>query len=195
MIIEALGLSLIVGKLRKGKIKNLGFFRIKGSGFIFFSFIINIASILIAKQENFLSIFINENFIYIRGLAYILLLIGIGLNIEELGMKIIFAGTILNFICIIFNKGKMPVAINEMNGSYFLEQIRILKENKLLTHTFANSSTNLYYLSDIIPISKPYFFPKMISIGDILISLGIFILIQKWMINKRFNSFGKNIEI
>ena len=36
MIIEALGLSLIVGKLRKGKIKNLGFFRIKGSGFILY---------------------------------------------------------------------------------------------------------------------------------------------------------------
>ena len=75
----------------------------------------------------------------------------------------------------------MPVSTEGLANSHLYSQLDLLKNNRILTHTLANKYTKFYYLSDIIPIPKPYPFPKIISIGDIFIGIGIFLLIQNYM--------------
>ncbi len=96
------------------------------------------------------------------------------LNIREKCICLTLIGTILNFIPILANGGKMPVSVEGLTNLYLYNKLDLLKSNRILTHVLANEYTKVYYLSDIIPISKPYPFPKIISIGDILIGISIF---------------------
>ena len=182
MIVETLGLSLLIGKLRGGKIKNLEKLQIKGWYMFIIGFIMEIISILIvATTDGKLAKFIIENFFTIHILIYIIVIVGLIFNIREKGMWLALIGTLLNFIPILINDGKMPVSIEGLNSSYLYTQLDLLESDRILTHILANEYTKCYYLSDIIPIPKPYPFPKIISIGDILIGIGIFLLIQNYM--------------
>ena len=182
MIIEILGLSLLIGKLRGGRIRNLDKLHIKGWYMFIIGFIIEIASILIvATTDGKLAKFIIENFFIIHILICIIVIVGLIFNIKEKGMWLALIGTILNFIPILVNDGKMPVSVESLNSSYLYSQLDLLESDRILTHILANKHTKCYYLSDIIPIPKPYPFPKIISIGDILIGISLFLLIQNYM--------------
>ena len=182
MVIEILGLSLLVGKLRGGKIRNLGKLNIKGWYMFIIGFIIEITSILIvATTYGKLAKFIIENFFIIHIFVYVLAIAGLMLNIKEKGIWLALIGTFLNLIPILINGGKMPVSVEGLTNSYLYTQLDLLKSDRILTHVLANEYTRGYYLSDIIPISEPYPFPKVISIGDVLIGISIFLLIQSYM--------------
>lgn len=182
MIIETLGLSLLIGKLRGGNIRNLGKLHIKGWYLFFMAFLIEIISILITTRTNgIIGKFIINNFLTIHIIIYILIIISLILNIRGKGIIYILIGMLLNFMPILANNGKMPVSVRRLANSYLYSQLNLLKDNRILTHTLVTENTRFYYLSDIISIPKPYPFPKIISIGDIIIGIGIFILIQFYM--------------
>ncbi len=182
MIFETILLSIIIGKINKGKIKNIEALYIKGWYLIVLSFIINIASLLIiTKTQGNLAVFLNENFYIIHISIYLLLIIGLSLNFKELGFSVTSIGTFLNFLPLLFNNGKMPVSPNGLISSKLYGQLFLLERNQILTHSLMDNNTKLKVLCDIIPISAPYPFPKVISIGDIFISLGVFILIYTYM--------------
>ena len=75
----------------------------------------------------------------------------------------------------------MPVSIKALKFSKLYNELTLLEEGRILTHVLIDKSTKLSILSDIIPIPKPYLFPKIISLGDILIAIGLFVLIQTYM--------------
>ena len=80
----------------------------------------------------------------------------------------------LNALVIFLNK-KMPVSEKFAHLVMDSKKYEILKNGDVLTHGFINPKLRI--LSDIIPIPKPYIYPRLISVGDILISIGIFIFI------------------
>lgn len=86
-------------------------------------------------------------------------------------------GTLLNLVPIAFNNGKMPVQLNEtLSGTHFD-----------IGHVLLTEATRFRWLSDIIFIREPYPFPKIISIGDIFIVIGVFLLIQQIMVNENLS--------
>lgn len=182
MIFETILLSLIIGKIKKGKIKNIESLYIKGWYFIVLSFITNIASLLIiTKTQGNFSNFLYTNFFFIHIAIYLLLIIGLSFNFKEVGLFITTIGTFLNFLPLLFNNGRMPVSPNGLIQSKLYGQLFLLERNQILTHSLMDNDTKLKVLCDIIPLSAPYPLPKIISIGDILISLGVFILIYTYM--------------
>ena len=182
MIFETIFLSLFIGKIKKGKIKNIGTLYIRGWQFILLSFIINIISLLIIiKTQSDISIFLDTYFFIIHIIIYLLLIIGLLFNYKEQGLFIVSIGTILNFLPLLLNNGKMPVSPNGLLKSKLYGELVLLGNNQILTHSLMNNDTKLKLLCDIIPLSKPYPFPKVISIGDILISIGVFILLYNYM--------------
>lgn len=186
MVIETMLLSLLVGKLRGGKIKNLENLYINGWYLFIVSFLIEIISLLvISRGQGPLSRFLEDEFFYIHILIYLSLIIGLAMNWKSLGLRISLFGSVFNFLAIIFNKGKMPVLLSALERSKLYNQISLLEEGRIMTHSLASGNTKLIILSDIIPIGKPYILPKIISIGDLLIALGLFVLIQIHM--KEFN--------
>lgn len=186
MVFEIIILALIVGKIKGGSISKLENLHIRGWYLLVISFSLEMLSLFfITKTNNDLANIIGSNFFYIHILIYSLLIIGIFMNFKEMGFKIIFFGSILNFFAIVFNKGKMPVSINALNNAKLYDQLDLLYSHRIITHTLITENTKMNFLGDIIAIPRPYPFPKIISIGDILISLGIFVLIYSYMIKKK----------
>lgn len=182
MIVETIILSFIVGKIRKGSIRNLENLHINKWYIFVISFLLEIVSLIfITRFNGSLSIFLEKKFPIIHIFTYLLLILGLIVNLKETGFKIVLCGTVLNFLPIVFNNGKMPVSIKALKYSNLYTELSLLKEGRILTHILADESTKLIILGDIIPIPKPYPFPKIISIGDILIALGLFVLIQNYM--------------
>ena len=82
-------------------------------------------------------------------------------------------GYIFNLLPISVN-GKMPVSLNALIITSDIEKINLIKNGFSLSHKVFEDP-KLFFLSDIIPIPKPYIYARVISIGDILISIGLFI--------------------
>lgn len=182
MVFETLTLSFLIGKLRGGRIRNLEQLYIKAWYLIVISFGIEIMSLLIIRNtKGELANLIYNNFFKINIIIYIFLILGLFFNIGEKGFLITFIGTLLNFFPLLFNNGRMPVSLKGLEISKLYTQLTLLEENKILTHSLMDINTKLKLLCDIIPIPKPYFMPKIISIGDIFIAVGLFIIIQKYM--------------
>ena len=134
-----------------------------------------ISLLLITRFSGSLSRFLEDNFSYIHIFIYLLLILGLILNFREKGFKLVLFGSLLNFIPILLNNGRMPVSIKALKFSKLYNELTLLEEGRILTHVLIDKSTKLSILSDIIPIPKPYLFPKIISLGDILIAIGLFV--------------------
>ena len=100
------------------------------------------------------------------------------INIKSNYMKLFFLGTLLNFIAIAFNGFKMPVYIPE-SAANSQATIVFLESGLDLIHSLMTDSTRFKILCDIITIPPPYPFVKTISLGDILLLLGIFVFWQE----------------
>lgn len=186
MLIESLVLSIIVGKIRGGKIKSIGNLKIKGWYLFVIGFLLEYSSIYIEKLTyGRLSVLIREYFYYIHIIVYILLIIELILNLKNKGILFVFIGSLFNFIAIILNGGKMPVSLEDLKYSSLLKQMDMLKNGKILTHKISTEAIRVYFLTDIIPIPNPYPLPKVISVGDIFVTLGVFFIIQKEMLSRK----------
>ncbi|MDU1043398.1 DUF5317 domain-containing protein [Peptoniphilus rhinitidis] len=92
-------------------------------------------------------------------------------NFYNKGLLLSGVGTFLNIIPVIAN-GKMPVSLNALIKTQNKRVIYILLNNKSLSHgIFENPK--FYFLSDIIPFYKLIGSSTVVSIGDIIISLGL----------------------
>lgn len=169
MIIEGIVLSIIVGYIRKGRLINFENIEIKAWYLIIASQILQIIAIRLGNSINIST----TTFYIMHILSYIILLISLVINHRLLSMNLLSIGTILNLIPIALNNGQMPVFLPQgVNASFDMG------------HILGTNTTKAYILSDIIPILKPYPLPKIISIGDIFILIGIFLLVQYGMQKK-----------
>lgn len=185
MLVESMATSLVVGKVRGGKIKNIEHVNIKGWQLFIVSFLIEFVSLYFGAKTGTISDFVRSNFIYIHAVSYLILTTALILNYKSKSMMIILIGTLLNFIVIMANNGQMPVSGEHLKALGLIKNYEMLEAGSVLTHTFVNGSTKLKILGDIIPIIKPYPFPKVISIGDIFLMLGIFTFLQGAMLKSR----------
>ncbi len=121
-------------------------------------------------------------------LSYVLLLWALSRNLHLWSMRILLLGTVLNFTAIIANGGLMPVspearlqagmtAIGESGfGKVLPEGTGVL---------LSVNQTNLWFLSDIIPISLV---GGVFSPGDILIGVGLLVFAVGVMRGKAITS-------
>ena len=181
MLVESVGTSIVVGKLRGGSFSNMKDASLEKWYFFIFGFIVEFAAVYMASKGVG---FFRENILFIHGLSYILLFIGIYFNRETLAFKIIFAGVFLNFLVIMANGGQMPVSGEAMVGIGLIDNMVDIRDGKIITHALMNSHTVFKYLGDILVLPKPYPRPKIFSLGDVFMAFGIFIYIQEIMTKK-----------
>lgn len=168
MIIELTLVGLIIRYFKDKNFKFINNFNLKK---VYFLFIIVTAKLLV---KNFLSIEIFANNYYLIDSIFLLLL-SIFFFSNGKSLCICGVGTLLNSLVIFLNK-KMPVSENFADLVMDYDKYEMIKNGKILSHGFIDNA-KLKFLSDIIPIPMPYIYPRLISIGDILISIGIFIYI------------------
>lgn len=184
MVIESVVTSLAVGKIRKRKILNIGMVQIKAWYFFIMALVLEVsANLYVAYNKSEFVNYVYNYFILIHLASYILVFIGLYKNRDKKSMWFIFIGTFLNFICIMANKGQMPISLDglKMAGLVPADAINPVLD---LTHTLANENTKLSFLADIIAMPKIYPLAKVVSIGDIILEAGIFVFLQEAMKEK-----------
>jgi hypothetical protein len=95
------------------------------------------------------------------------------------GARVAFAGVALNLAVIFANGGKMPVSADAATAVGMpASRIAFLAAGRSLTHRLLRPDTKLAWLGDVLYLPKPVVQSPLFSLGDIVLAIGLFLLIQ-----------------
>lgn len=179
MVYDGIIIALLVGLFRGGNFKGLADMKLKQAWVFPVLLMIQIVVYILQNKVPALGLYSNTIFI----LVYLVGLYFLWLNRHHTGFFIIFIGVLLNFLVMAFNGGRMPVSLE---ASLVLDPsfIEALKTGLYGKHAAITESTRLAFLGDIIPLSAPYPREQIISIGDVIMNIGVFFFIQYLMLGK-----------
>ncbi|MGO1478180.1 DUF5317 domain-containing protein [Senegalia sp. (in: firmicutes)] len=183
-------LAVIVGYMKGGK-----FIRLKNLEFKMLS------PIIIALIFQYLLLIFSDNDLKIVGNyveeiylgSFILLFIGILLNIKTPSLWLVLIGAISNFVVFFMNGMKIPVAADALNLAGMNSTINLIENGQYKLYEIIASGTDYSLLGKVIAIDQVLPISGVFSIGDVLITLGLFIFIESHMNDKRLDnrmSFG-----
>lgn len=178
MVFDGIIISFIVGFLRKGNLRALAQLKLKWGWIFPLLLVVELAVFMFQNDNKFLGQI--SGYIYI--IVYVLGLLFLLMNRKNPGFILILIGVFLNFLVMVLNGGRMPVSVEAaavLDPGY----IEALKESLYAKHMMLTSSSHLGFLGDVIPISAPYPRTQIISIGDIIMNIGIFFFIQYLMVH------------
>ncbi|WP_422447597.1 DUF5317 domain-containing protein [Thermoanaerobacterium sp. DL9XJH110] len=185
MLIDFLVISIAVGLIRRGNFRGLAAIPLRKVEFIFLSFIIRYLPLFLRGRLYELAVKYN---VIIAAAAYAALLYGLASNWHIKAMRPVALGVFLNFLVIAVNGGKMPVSLKAVETAGLADLKLLLFDRNYLYHAAVNSATKLKFLGDVIPLPPPYPKPRVFSIGDFIMGLGIFFTIQQAMLKKSSTS-------
>lgn len=178
MVFDGIILSFIVGFLRKGNLKAM--YTLKLSWGWVFPLLLVFQIGVFSLQNKIETLGQISGYLYIA--VYIVGLTFLFLNRNHPGFNLILAGVFLNFLVMVVNGGRMPVSAEAaavLDPSY----IAALKDGLYAKHALLTEASKLGFLGDIIPLSDPYPRTQIISIGDVIMNVGIFLFIQHLMLD------------
>ena len=185
MFIESIVISIIIGFIRGGKIRKFKAKNHKTIWILLFGMVIQYALIFLNRVEEIGSI--SKILSYTKEIliiSYLLILIGLVTNLKFRSLWAVLIGYMMNFLVIAANGWKKPILLEGIE----LFNVKGLKEmiemGKSALYTPIVESTKYPALGDIIIFSNPYPISKIISLGDLVISFGIFALIQEIMLGE-----------
>lgn len=175
MVYDGIIISIILGFFRGGSLRSFADLRLKFGwmfpillGLEFFVFVTQNRVAWVASISTYLFITV-----YVIGLLFL------WLNRHQSGFWIIWIGVFLNFVVMIANGGRMPVSLDAA-AVLDPEFAAYLKDGLYAKHQILTEASRFGFLGDIIPLTHPYPREQVISIGDVIMNIGIFIFIQ-WL--------------
>ncbi len=167
MIGAGVVLAIVVGLLRGGKLERLGELRLEALPLVWAAIILRVAAGVLAERGFLFAP-------WLQVVAYMMLIYMVFLNSWQPGLKIFGLGSLSNFLVIAVNGGTMPVSMEAVAKIGMTEVPSGI-------HSVLTAGTRLWFLADIIPVTFRFPRPTIISVGDILIVVGMFIFIQRLM--------------
>ena len=82
----------------------------------------------------------------------------------------------------------MPVLLSSLYKAGLNDSVLVLKEGIYVTHALVTEKTLLRFLADVIPLPAPFPDPSVVSVGDLLMFCGVFLLFQNAILNQEINS-------
>jgi hypothetical protein len=179
-VLEVCLLSLVVGLFRKGDVRRILDVEVKGLGWFISAPVILLPTVYLAHRN--VEIFVKAGpFIFL--LSQILILIGLFCNRKRSGVPIIFIGMLLNILVMAANGGSMPVNADLLPDLGLDDLSGWLTDPRVIKHTLAGDQTRLYWLGDVI--GTPWPSARVLSLGDLIMMVGLFIMIQKLLVDKK----------
>ena len=177
MILEAVILSaLVLLFIRDKDLNNLINFKFKMISLAFFGiFLMIFINFVTAHYFGSLTDFFVKYFTIFHIISILAIGISFLANYKNYGLLLCGIGTLLNAIPVIFN-GKMPVSADALMKTNNERIIKLIYMGGSSSHGVFESP-KFYFLSDIIPLHRLIGNSKVISVGDIFISLGLFFAI------------------
>ncbi|MGV2939720.1 DUF5317 domain-containing protein [Mesobacillus sp. LC4] len=190
MVFDGIVISFIIALFRKGNLRGLSDLKLK-AGWIFpLLLIIQFVVYYFQNDYRILGQFSGTIFmaVYLLGMLFLFF------NRQYKGFNIILIGVFLNFLVMALNGGRMPVSA-EAAAVLDPNFIQALKDGLYAKHALLDSTTKLGMLGDIIPLTDPYPRTQVISIGDVIMNIGIFLFIQCLMVEMPKNKEVQDINM
>jgi hypothetical protein len=174
MFLWTVALGLAIGKLLGGKISNFATLNYKAGWWVALAFGIQLFSIWFLRQPypTLSGIFLIVGFL--------LLLYAVWLNRRLAGMSLIFIGIFLNFLVITANGGVMPITTEILEQTNRTSKVMpVTDENSHVEGMLQGSKAavvqnpNLLFLGDVIVLPMPGGGSGAVSIGDIVLAIGV----------------------
>ncbi len=175
MYIEALLIGLVVAFLTKGRLSNLGNLEFRATFLLLIALLLQIAPIPLSGIDA-----LSGHLHLFPFAATLIVLLFVFLNRVLRGSYLFLAGGILNSIAMALNDFKMPIsrqAISFLSLDHLVEGI---ESGQIINYLLDDGLGTLQFiLGKWIPVPSFYGYPKIISPGDILITLAIFWFVYK----------------
>ncbi len=173
MFLEAVLLGLIVGRLRGGRSLNIGSFEFKGWVLIVIGFLLQMLPMLLGRMS-----WMTHNGHTIAFATLILVFFIVMLNGKKRGFWLVALGAFLNILAMASHGLKMPVSLSALRGMGHQELVESLSNSAVLNYTGLERLTQWNdYLGKVIALPSGYPLAQVISLGDILMSVGLFLFI------------------
>jgi len=173
MLIEPIFLALLIGFMAKGTLGNLLSIQWRG-------LYLPVGAVLletIADQLHERILLGSGITLGIQVLVYGLLVAFFVINYRISGLKLVGVGVLMNVLVVFANGGYMPVSTSMAEAYGFVETLTLLKQGAIFGHAVLTPETTLSLLGDWIHIPPPYWFPKSVSPGDLIMDLGFMVTI------------------
>jgi len=180
LLVYGIIISIVVGLIRKGNIRGLAELGIRRVELIFVAFLIEastgaIPRIVPGADQRLLWLWVT--------IEYLFLFLFIWYNRNRKEILVLGIGILLNFAVIMANQGSMPISQDILKIPSLAEKFQSIVSGGLSEYHLMTESTILWFLGDIFYV--PILDPGFMSIGDIIIAIGVFLLIQTAMLSYR----------
>jgi len=189
MSIQMLFLSLIIGWLRKGSLKNFLHLHLRAYYLLYIAFFLQLFAFILHRAKP------SPLVPALYTISFIPLILWPILNRHYWEMYLLAIGLFMNFLVITANGGKMPIYRPALQYIHAEEKfLQAAQRGGYFRYKLSNGNEPLFFLSDYIPF-PPHFLVEgglsyallrrnIFSPGDLIMSLGICFLIQRGMLAK-----------
>ncbi len=116
----------------------------------------------------------------------LVLVVAIGLNLAIPAMRVVMLGLLLNSIVIVANGGFQPVPVEVVTRLGKADKIGGMRATGHYSNwTLATPDTRLTFLGDVLVIPTLVMRENAFSVGDLILSLGILLLVEEGMVASR----------
>lgn len=190
MIFEAIILGFIIGIFRNGRWYNLMEVEFKGWYLIFLGAALQIVPIALTKLTEQVPLLSWSPFVGIC-----LIWLAVLMNRKLKGFKLLALGAALNLLVMAVHGGKMPIHLGYAENFGIGAIVESVKSGTMANLMPFDQAHGIFkWLGKVIPIPKPYPLAKMISIGDLIISIAIVYFIQGEMVFYHFKSKSRMLK-
>jgi len=175
----AIMLSILVGKLRGGRLRRLGNLQMRAYPLLLAGLLLQMALHACGALDVDLPL-VWASVVHVA--SYGLLLYAILVNLRLAGMPLVATGMALNLAVIAANRGRMPISTTALMRAGLHGYYNFLATGASYTHQLADSHTRLWCLGDVLFLPRPFPRPCVLSVGDLFLVVGLFLLIQHFML-------------
>jgi hypothetical protein len=177
MFIDSIVIGILASLIMGGRFQGLVFITLKHPWLIVVSFFVQFISIYFLPTHLLIAVIISN----------IGLLLFCYVNLKVAGFKYMLIGIFLNLVVMIINSGRMPVDL-EAAKVMSPEDVPALVAGEYGKHIAISENTHLNFLGDIFFLQYPYPRPIIISLGDIVFSLGVILFLYTVMVKDKNKS-------
>lgn len=190
MYVEAVILGIIIGFVRNGRLSNFFEAQFKGWTLSFLALLLFLMPYLLKV----LDVSYDKLQIFPYFAMVIIALIAL-FNFQKTGMKILLVGLLLNLVVMGLSDYKMPVDATAMEALGFDSFVESMDQGEVVNYVRLEETNAIGgLLGKVIPLPKAYPFAKVLSFGDIIVSVGIAFILQYEMLLSSLKSRGSMVQ-
>lgn len=166
----AIGLGILVGYALGGRLSRLSLLRLRARGLVPVSLGIQLLIFPLFGPQPIIPFATSA----LHAISYGLVLVWLLLNVHLRPLIVVGAGALLNIVAVLANRGYMPASLNSLRRAGLEATAELLARGESYGNVIAMGPlTRLNGLGDWIALPPGLPFSTAISIGDIVIMLGL----------------------